>query len=187
MIICCLGNPGTEYARTRHNVGFMVADLLAQKHRTTWSASRKRYAEATIRFAGKTITVIKPLTYMNASGTAAKEALLVKGCTPRDMLVVVDEYNFPVGTIRLRPNGSDGGHNGIASIIQEVGTEQFWRLRLGIGRDFGPGELVDYVLSPFPPSQTEIVHQMLINAVDAIERIVLLGPEKAQHEINKKQ
>ena len=172
MLIIGLGNPGEEYARTRHNVGWMVVDALVAKHRGTWSKPSRLYLEANIRIHGKTTFVVKPLTYMNASGVAAKQALTSHALKISELLVVVDEYNFDVGKVNLRKQGSAGGHNGMASIIQELQTEQFMRLRLGISRDFGPGELVDYVLSDFPESQKNGVDTMISAAVSSIEELI---------------
>lgn len=172
MLIIGLGNPGEEYARTRHNVGWMVVDALVAKHRGTWAKPSRLYLEANIRIHGKTTFVVKPLTYMNASGVAAKQALTSHALKISELLVVVDEYNFDVGKINLRKQGSAGGHNGMASMMQELQTEQFMRLRLGISRDFGPGELVDYVLSEFPDSQNEAVETMISNAVGTIEELI---------------
>lgn len=172
MLIIGLGNPGDEYARTRHNVGWMVVDALVAKHRGTWSKPSRLYLEACIRIHGQTTFVVKPLTYMNASGMAAKQALTSHAIKISELLVVVDEFNFDVGQINLRKQGSAGGHNGMASMIQELRTEEFLRLRLGISRDFGPGELVDYVLSNFPDSQKNDVDTMISTAVTAIEELL---------------
>lgn len=172
MLIVGLGNPGPEYALTRHNVGFMVADALVHKHRGSFTRASRLYDQALLRIAGKPFVVIKPLTYMNASGDAVVHAMRVHKHTPADVMIVVDEYNFPVGRVQLRQRGSDGGHNGVSSVIASVGTEAFWRLRLGIDRDFGPGQLVDYVLSPFPPDKLEMVNTMIADAVTVIEQHV---------------
>lgn len=168
MVLVGLGNPGEEYAHTRHNVGFMVADAFAKKHTAEFTASAL-YALATTTYAGKRVHIAKPLTYMNDSGRAVRH-LLGKCKAPVSSLVVVtDEYNFPVGKIRLSARGSDGGHNGMGSVIHELGTSEFMRLRLGIGHDFGPGELVNYVLSPFPSTEFDTVNAMIADAVALLE------------------
>ncbi len=180
MIIAGLGNPGEEYAATRHNVGFMVVDAFVKKHGGAWKTESGLYSESNLRYASKNVSVIKPLTYMNESGRAIRKAMAVHGTKPQDVVVVVDEFNFPVGRVHLRSGGSDGGHNGVASVIKELGTPHFWRLRLGIDRDFGPGQLVDYVLSPFPSEKLDAVRSMLDTAVVTLEAIVRLGPAAAR-------
>lgn len=184
MLFVFLGNPGTEYALTRHNIGFMVGDHLAHKHEAMWTKPSSLYHEAVIRVARKTAVLIKPMTYMNLSGQAAKKAMGVHKLQPKDVVIVVDEYNFPVGKVHLKPGGSDGGHNGVASMIHELGTANFWRLRCGIDRNFGPGELVKYVLAPFTPEETLARDAMIVHAASAVEEIMKLGPQGAMQRIN---
>lgn len=176
MLIVGLGNPGQKYAHTRHNVGWMAVDAFVEKHRGMWSTPSRLYQAAALRMAGKTVHVIKPLTYMNDSGIAVKQALAAYKLPTSQLLVVVDEFNFDVGQVSLKPRGSDGGHNGMASIIEELNTSEFWRLRLGISRDFGPGQLVDYVLADFPVSQQILVRTMLTAAVETIEECIRKRP-----------
>lgn len=172
MLIVGLGNPGKKYEHTRHNAGWMAVDRFVEKHRGKWTEPSRLYQQATVRVHGKSVVVIKPLTYMNDSGLAVKHALVAYKMNVNDLLVVVDEFNFPVGQVNLKQKGSDGGHNGMSSIIQEIGTEHFRRLRLGIGRDFGPGELVDYVLTNFPEEQSNMVTTMLTAALETIDSLI---------------
>ncbi|MCS7302606.1 MAG: aminoacyl-tRNA hydrolase [Bacteroidota bacterium] len=183
-IILGLGNPGEKYAYTRHNIGYRVATAFAEKHGATFHPGRGPWLEAQLRYARQQFIVALPTTYMNRSGIAARALIGQYGVQPERLIAIVDEYNFPVGRIHLKLGGSDGGHNGIASLIAELGTEQFWRLRCGIGRSFGQGELVDYVLSPFPPNEQELVEQMISNAVTALEHIAKAGIARAASEIN---
>lgn len=179
-----LGNPGSEYVETRHNIGWMIVDAFAAKHGARWTSPSGLYAQASCQFARTQIELCKPLTYMNASGRAAAKLLGHLKVPPARCVVVVDEYNFPVGKIHLRPRGSDGGHNGLTSMIQELGTDAFWRLRCGIDRRFGPGGMADYVLGTFSPDQIPDRDAMITAAVEALERIAKDGPDRAMQVIN---
>lgn len=185
VLIVGLGNPGSRYAHTRHNVGFMVVDALAEALKAEWSRPSSLYDLAEVRFAGRQALLAKPLTYMNESGKAAKKLVGQHKLSPQQVVCVVDEYNFPVGKVHLRPEGSDGGHNGITSMIEELGTPKFWRLRCGIDRRFGPGGLVDYVLSPFESSDSDNLSLMLTRGVDALKLIMRLGPQQAMQQVNR--
>lgn len=171
ILLCGLGNPGAEYAGTRHNIGFMAADAIARHFNVTFSKQSRLlgkplFESAALTHAGTRYTVIKPLTFMNNSGSAVAYVAGKLGIAPAQIVIMVDEYNFPVGTVRLSFGGSSGGHNGTQDVIDRLGTRDFWRLRLGISRDFGPGELVQYVLSPFPPNQLGDVTNMLESVQD---------------------
>ncbi len=183
-IILGLGNPGPEYAATRHNIGYRIAEQFATKHGGTFSPASGPWLQSVVRYARKEILVALPTTYMNRSGIAARKLLGLHGLSPDRLIAIVDEYNFPLGRIHLKLGGSDGGHNGIASIIEEVGTDQFWRLRCGIGRNFRQGELVDYVLAPFRPEETPIAENMIAQAVAAIEQVARTGIARAASDIN---
>lgn len=187
-VIVGLGNPGAKYAFTRHNIGFMVVDALSGSrpwHEESLGSPAVRYLETTIRLGGSTTHVIKPLTYMNDSGKAARLVIQRLSLPPSRVIAVVDEYNFPVGKVHLRPRGSDGGHNGLTSMIEELGTDEFWRLRCGIDRKFGPGELVDYVLSDFGADEVAARDAMITKAVEALKSIISLGPERAMQLVNR--
>lgn len=183
-LIVGLGNPGAEYASTRHNIGFMVVDALVSRSNLTWQHHSNLMDHAQWKSQGRTTEFIKPLTYMNLSGKAVKKRMVECGLGPRQVIVITDEYNFPTGKIHFKAGGSSGGHNGIASVMEELGTPDFWRLRCGIDRKFGPGELVDYVLRPFPPEESDTVAQMIDAACVAVAEIVKAGPELAMKTIN---
>jgi PTH1 family peptidyl-tRNA hydrolase len=185
LIIIGLGNPGGDYAATRHNIGWMVVDAFATKHSAAWTTPSSLFMHATCRLARREVHLIKPLTYMNDSGKAAKRFIGQIKATPSQCVAVVDEYNFPVGRIHLRPQGSDGGHNGLASMIKELGTDVFWRLRCGIDRNFGPGGMANYVLGAFAPEEIPARDAMIELAVKAIEEMIKSGPERAISLINR--
>jgi PTH1 family peptidyl-tRNA hydrolase len=179
-----LGNPGSEYAATRHNIGFMVVDAFVAAAEVTWANGSSLYDEARLRYAGIEVVVIKPLTYMNLSGKAVAKRSRELGISPTRVVVITDEYNFPVGKLHLKQGGSSGGHNGIASVIEELETANFWRLRCGIDRKFGPGELVDYVLAPFDASQSDELGRMIERGCEAIRQIAKVGPALAMQKVN---
>jgi len=184
-LIIALGNPGKRYEATRHNVGWMVVDALPSS--TVWNLERKPVPleSRSLHVSGSMLHLVKPLSYMNLSGEAAKYMAVRLKLPPERIIVVVDEYNFPVGKVHLRLGGSDGGHNGLTSVIEELGTDKFWRLRCGIDRKFGPGELVDYVLSPFADDEIDARNAMIAKAGDAVRAIAAIGPEKAMQTINR--
>lgn len=183
-LIVGLGNPGAGYAATRHNIGWMVCEALCRRYSGRFVQGAGAWMEAVLDLGPATLLVILPTTFMNRSGKAVAEAQRLFRVPPERTLVVVDEYNFPVGRIHLKSQGSDGGHNGVASVIAELGTREFWRLRCGIDRDFGPGGLVDYVLSPFGPHETEARDAMIEAAVDAVKNVALIGPQRAMTAVN---
>jgi len=184
-LIVGLGNPGAEYEGTRHNIGFAVADALAQRMRATFKPDGR--ADALVaegRVRGRPLTLVKPQTYMNRSGTTVKHLLRRFGLEPRDCLVVVDDLNLETGKLRLREKGSAGGHNGVQDIIDQLGTDGFPRLRFGVGSDFERGQQVDYVLSPFQPTEQEEVAAALKRATDAVITFVAEGLVPAMNRFN---
>lgn len=183
-IIVGLGNPGSEYASTRHNIGFMVADAFVSAHKGQWK-SGKLADTCELMVSATRVLVVKPLTYMNLSGKAIAHFAAEASVPASRVIAVTDEYNFPTGRIHLRQGGSDGGHNGIASIIEDLRTPEFWRLRCGIDRKFGPGELVEYVLAPFPEEEREAVELMIRSAVAGLGECIRQGPEIAMNRINR--
>jgi PTH1 family peptidyl-tRNA hydrolase len=179
-----LGNPGQKYAKSRHNIGFMVADALGGPT-ASWKKKFQGLSATTyVRLFGQDVTVVKPLTYMNLSGEAVLAAMGEFKVPVENVIVVVDEYNFPVGRLHLRKGGSAGGHNGLTSVIEELGTDQFWRLRCGIDRRFGPGGMADYVLGDFESEEIEARDAMIAAAVEAITLVMKAGPDRAMKEIN---
>lgn len=186
-LIVGLGNPGIKYEKNRHNVGWMVLDALIKKYDLKETQESKKYISAKWNFKRKNLILAKPLTFMNLSGKAV-QVLKIKYKVPDErILVVVDDYNLPVGRLHLKAGGSDGGHNGVASIIEEIKNNNFYRLRCGIGNDFPKGMLVEYVLSDFRAEETEDVELMIFKAVQSIETVVEFGAARAMTLINSER
>jgi PTH1 family peptidyl-tRNA hydrolase len=188
-IIVGLGNPGSEYARSRHTVGFQVIDLLAERNDLEFDRVQKRARLAIGRVrtpAGseQRVLVAKPMTYMNASGEAVAPLAAFYKIAPADVLVVFDDLDLPVGRIRLRPGGGSGGQKGMQSIIKHLGSEAFPRLRVGIGRPPGQMDPASYVLRPFSPEQEVEMTFVRITAADAIEAWLAFGIEAAMNQFN---
>jgi PTH1 family peptidyl-tRNA hydrolase len=182
-IVVGLGNPGSQYAQTRHNIGWMVVDRLAD--RAGWAGrARNKDAAATVggRFKGLDLVLVKPMTFMNESGIAVRKILARERAPLPEMLVVVDDFSLPFGKLRFREGGGPGGHNGLGSIIDELGTEHFSRLRVGIGE---PGRgFVDHVLSTFAPDERLRLDELLDAAADAVEAWAHDGVNKAANRHN---
>lgn len=183
-LVVGLGNPGERYRRTRHNVGFMVVDALAAR----WGAGRGEIeAEAWTAAAernGEALLLVKPLTFMNRSGVAVEGALAAAGSPPDAMVVVFDDAALPLGQIRVRPRGSHGGHNGLRSVLEVLGTDEFARVRVGIRKGEPPQDLADYVLSEFPQEDVLVVQEMVGAAADAVECLLEEGIEAAMNRFN---
>jgi PTH1 family peptidyl-tRNA hydrolase len=183
-LIVGLGNPGRAYEKTRHNIGFEVVDRLAEK---AGAAFRKRLlapvqtAEATI--GSGTVLLVKPLTFMNTSGPAVAGIARKKGTAAEDLVVVVDDVDLPLGKLRIRPKGSAGGHNGLKSVIAHFGSEDFARVRVGVGRP-GEGDMVKHVLSKFAPDERDVIRDAIERAAEAVECLVRDGVDKAMNEFN---
>lgn len=180
-IILCLGNPGMKYSLTWHNAGFWVADILARES----GVSFKRSGAFDIAYLTGGINLVKPATYMNESGRAAGAVLTARQLDPENMLVVCDDVNLPVGTLRLRASGSAGGQNGLDDIISVLGTMDFPRLRLGIGPKPQRMDLAKYVLSKVPGQKQELASVTAHRAADCVMEAVLNGIEAAQSIYNK--
>lgn len=185
-LVVGLGNPGDRYERTRHNIGFMVVDLLARRWKKAWSPGKGEFLFLRKTIGGADVVLLKPLTYMNLSGIAVREAIPLLGIPQERLLVVMDDVALPLGSLRLRPGGSDGGHNGLASVIGELGTEQIARCRCGIGPQHpGPGDdLADFVLSPFRTEEMELVTTMVTRCADAVETYSREGLETTMSRFN---
>ncbi|MFV1883307.1 MAG: aminoacyl-tRNA hydrolase [Balneola sp.] len=183
-IIVGLGNVGQEYDGTRHNIGFEVVDLLAKTLSVSFGTGNGPFVVAEGRHKGRKIILVKPTNYMNRSGTAVKKALASFNTDKRDCLVIYDDLNLPVGVTRMKPGGSDGGHNGIADINEKLGSNDYPRLRVGIGNDFKRGKQIDFVLSPFDNSEMEEVEASIQKAHDAALAFVNLGIERAMNFFN---
>lgn len=180
-----LGNPGREYESTRHNIGFMTISAFGVQLKANWSNRPPLADISEVSYARTPIVLVKPLTYMNLSGRTVKTLSDKFSVSPENIVVIVDEYNFDVGRIQLKARGSDGGHNGLASIIECLGTDNFWRLRMGIGRDFALGGMADYVLSVFAEREISARDRMIVNAVEALKLVVKHGPLAAMNSINR--
>jgi len=183
LLVVGLGNPGPKYQRTRHNVGFRVADELADRLDTAFDPANNALI-AWGMHNSRDVGIAKPLTYVNRSGDAVLSLCQTHSLSPAQVLIVVDDLNLAVGRLRLRPKGSSGGHNGLAHIADRLGTTGFPRLRIGIGDDFVPGEQVDYVLSPFGPEQRPLVKDAIGNAVKAVFTIVEENLDVAMNRFN---
>ncbi|MBP1678674.1 MAG: pth [Bacteroidetes bacterium] len=186
MLVLCLGNPGPRYLATRHNVGFMVADELARRAGIGFSPGRGEYWSAPIEVGGEPLILVKPVTYMNNSGTAALQAAAALGAPAGRMLVVIDDVALPLGSLRLRLSGSDGGHNGLGSVIASLGTDGIARLRCGIRPDTPPPaeDLAGFVLSPFAQGERDVVASMIVRAADAVSEAATSGLQRAMARFN---
>jgi PTH1 family peptidyl-tRNA hydrolase len=184
-LIVGLGNPGPAYARHRHNLGLMAVDRFAERHGFRFTKGVGNALVATGAFEGEPLTLAKPQTFMNRSGAAVRSLLRRHARGPHDLVVVYDELDLPLGRVRLRQEGSAGGHNGMKDVIQALGTQQFARLRLGIGRPPGNEDSADFVLSPFKPDERPVVEAMLDAAVAALEHLLRQGIESAMNEANR--
>ena len=183
-LIVGLGNPGREYARTRHNVGFEVVDALAKRHRTRIIRRMGRALIARARIAGQDVTLAKPQTFMNLSGEAVGYMARREKIEPSEILVIYDDMDLPLGRIRLRPDGSSGGHKGMRSIIERLGTKEFPRLRIGIGS--ADRDAVEHVLSRFRRGEREAARGAIQTAADAVEMILTDGLEAAMNLYNRR-
>lgn len=194
-IVVGLGNPGPKYAPTRHNIGFRVLDELAGRCSARFHV-KESYAVAECRIAGEVVATVKPLTFMNASGEAVRQVLRERDSTLENLLVVCDDAHLPLGKLRLRRRGSSGGHKGLQSVIDTMGTNEFHRLRVGIGKRAAEAAstssqgaddeqiLLDYVLSPFSEEEEREVGKIVPLAADAVEHWVAQGIEAAMMRFN---
>ena len=177
-LIIGLGNPEKVYENTRHNLGFLLADYIARKHISSWKRFYK-VAKVSVISDLSDVILFKPMTYMNNSGLAVKKALKDYGIKPCKILVAVDDFSLPLGSLRFRLKGSSGGHNGISSIIDNLGTNEFPRLRMGIGPVPERADTSDFVLSDFVASERKCVKSMIEEASLKIEDMINSGWEKA--------
>ncbi len=185
-VIFGLGNPGVMYEKTRHNVGFMFIDYVLS-HVKVFDSFEKFNSEIFIvRFYGRKIYLVKPLTFMNLSGDAYSRFINVNGILPKETVVIYDDVDLPIGRIRIREKGSDGGHRGMKSIIESVGTENIPRIRIGIGRkDEKIVSLADFVLSKFREDELKIIDKVLQKIYEAFKIILHRGLNFAMSEYNK--
>jgi PTH1 family peptidyl-tRNA hydrolase len=184
-LIVGLGNPGADYARTRHNAGFQVLERLAERWRADWAYEKKFSAGvARVERAGRRVLLCKPQTYVNASGQAVGAVLAFYRVPLPQVLVVVDDADLPLGEVRLRPGGSSGGHHGLESIEQRLGTREYARLRIGIGRQGGAREITGYVLGRFGSTEAALADRVLSVATDQAETWLEAGIQKAMSQFN---
>lgn len=185
-LIVGLGNPGTEYERTRHNVGWMVLDAFAKKFRIELNKHEKSAMTGSGRVAGGSVMLAKPLTYMNLSGDAVRLLMNAYLDSPQDLIIVYDDIDLPLGKLRIRQNGSAGTHNGMRSIISEIRTENFPRLRVGIG---GPGDakLRDHVLDEFNGEEQPVVERAIERSVDALVLFARGDLKRAMNSFNREE
>lgn len=187
-IVAGLGNVGEEYEGTRHNTGFMVVDRLAKSAEARWELSRHAY-RTEIKLKGRTIILLKPTTYMNLSGKAIKYWLMQEKVELSRLLVVVDDIALPLGELRMKKQGSGGGHNGLKNIEEMLGSNAYCRLRVGVGNDFARGRQIDYVLGQYSEGELAELSQHLDEAAEMVKAFVLEGADRAMNKFNgqKKQ
>ena len=187
-LVVFLGNPGLRYEGTRHNAGFMTADALARKKNISINRSRFRALTASCPIGDTTVLLMKPQTYMNLSGEAVGQAARFYKIPADHVLVVSDDITLPIGAMRIRTKGSAGGHNGLKNIISVLGTEEFPRIRLGVGSPPHPDyDTVDWVLSVFRDQDAVDMAEAASRAADAVECFITQGPEKAMNLYSQKK
>lgn len=180
-----LGNPGSEYSRNRHNMGFLCLAHFAKSHRLAFSQRESKSRVARGEISGIPVILAKPTTYMNTSGVAVASLVRQEKILMSDILIIHDDMDLPLGKIRLKPKGSAGGHHGIESIIASLGSQEFPRLRVGIGRPGDTGGTIDYVLGDFVPSERDIVEEVIARVSKAIDCFLAEGLEKAMSQFNR--
>jgi len=184
-VVVGLGNPGPEYSRTRHNAGFMVVEQLAASWGADWSLRKKFEARvATAARSAKKVVLCQPQTFMNASGGSVARLSAFYNVAPERVLVVVDDADLPLGQLRLRPEGGSGGHHGLESIEQHLGTKGYPRLRVGIGRREGAREITGHVLGRFGSTEVELVNRVITAACAQVETWLEAGIQKAMSQFN---
>lgn len=184
-LIVGLGNVGAEYEGTRHNAGFMVVDALAKEAEARWSLERHAY-RTEVRHKGRILVLIKPTTYMNLSGKAVKYWLQAEKIELENLMVVVDDLALDPGIVRIKKQGGAGGHNGLTDIETLLGTQNYNRLRMGVGSSFGRGHQVDYVLGQFGADELPAVEDAVKTATDAVKCFVTQGIDRTMNLYNKK-
>ena len=202
-LVVGLGNPGRRYDGTRHNIGFDIVDLVARRHGAGWESAPRGIealiarphdrvsagfvADRAVSGGRKNLLCAKPLTFMNLSGTAVVGLMQFYRVDPIDLLVVVDEVHLELGRVRARPGGSAGGHNGLKSIIGSLGTQEFARLRIGVGRGDGRLDLADHVLAKFGAAERSVVTEMVDRSADAVELFIAEGIGPVMNRYNRKE
>ena len=186
-LVVFLGNPGLKYEGTRHNAGFMTAEALCKKKNFAINKARFQALTAQVDLGGERVLLMKPQTYMNLSGQAVSQAARFYKIPPERVLVVSDDVSLPVGKLRIRTKGSAGGHNGLKNIIEQLGTEDFPRIRLGVGAPPHPDyDMADWVLSVFRNEDAAEMEKAAARAAEAVECYIEKGPDKAMNLFNTK-
>ena len=184
-LVVGLGNPGAKYESTRHNMGFLAVDMLAEKEKFQFSKLRFKAWTATVELSGEKVLVMKPQTYMNLSGESVGEAARFFKIPPEHVLVISDDISLPTGKLRIRPSGSAGGHNGLKSIIQHLGSDQFPRIKVGVGSpQHADHDIVDWVIGKPMGEDQKILLQTLEKAAEAVSAVIAQGPQKAMNRFN---
>ena len=183
-VIIGLGNPGSEYAETRHNMGYRALDYLSESSGIDVKKSKFHSLIGQGRIFGKKVILVKPLTYMNKSGIAARESAMYFDVPSENVIVIYDDVDLPTGSIRIRKSGGPGTHNGMKSVVQELGTKEFSRIRIGVGAAAGDEDLIDRVIGKVPKEEQAVLDRAAKAAADAAEDIVGMGIEKAMSRHN---
>jgi PTH1 family peptidyl-tRNA hydrolase len=186
-LIIGLGNPGTEYRDTRHNIGFMVVDRLAERLNLSFTRTQSKALITDGRYQGQRIYLAKPQTFMNTSGQAVAALLKFYKIPIKNLLIAYDDVDLPFETIRMKPSGGSAGHKGMKNIIQQLGSQEFPRLRLGVGRSFGSKQAADYVLKPFSKAESEFLASYIDRAAEATLAYIIEGIGRAMTEYNRSE
>ena len=186
-LIVGLGNPGSKYELTRHNIGFIILDFFAESLNISFKAGKGDWLEAKGRIGDEDVYLLKPLTYMNNSGIAILEFMEKTGADIKDVLVIVDDFQILLGMIRVRKDGSDGGHNGLSSIIYHLNSDEFPRMRIGIGRNeaLKKEEFIDFVLGIFDKEEIEIIKKLMPDYIGCIKSFIMNGLTITMNSFNK--
>jgi len=185
-LVVGLGNIGIEYEHTRHNMGFMVLDAWAQASNICFQSGRYG-STAEVSFKGRKFTLLKPSTYMNLSGKAVRYWMNELNVPVENIIVICDDLNLPFGSIRMRKNGSSGGHNGLNNINELIGTQEYTRIRMGIGNEFGKGQQVDFVLGKLSDEELAQIEELSKKVVSGCKMFATIGVDRAMNSLNIKQ
>jgi PTH1 family peptidyl-tRNA hydrolase len=183
-LVVGLGNIGKEYEDTRHNIGFRILDALAKASNVVFDVNKRYGAVAEMKLKNKQLVLLKPSTYMNLSGNAVRYWMQKEKIELENLLIVVDDLALPFGTLRLKPKGSDAGHNGLKHIQEILGTTQYSRLRFGIGNDFSPGAQINFVLNPFSDDEEKLLPEKITIAVEMVKSFCLAGVNTTMNQFN---
>ena len=186
-LITGLGNPGKEYHKTRHNIGFMTVDRIAERLGITFTRIQSKALITDARYQGQRIYLAKPQTFMNASGQVVGALLKFYKIPYENLLVAYDDVDLPFETIRMKPSGGSAGHRGMQNIIEQIGTQKFPRLRLGVGRAYGSKQAADYVLKPFSKEESEFLSVYIDRAAEAVLAYIKEGIDRAMTEYNRRE